>query len=301
MWSVWLVFCDCGFHSVGPLMDKDKNLMEASWWERLTVGETGSCSYSEAMLSKSLVQFSFDGWSCVPSLLFDVRPNYGGGNEDNGKLLQKVPCMHCCTECPQSYSRPPWTHASARDSWTLTGKSGSVSFGVTAFFLGPGEHKVLFVLSKSLFPQYCVSSGGTLVGLMVTSSKRSYAMPRSAALRAPAPAAGHCWPVPLQETLKYSSGSVYGVSGSWCAQGLFEPSECLCQVWCLILNVISPLLLSCWGFSFALGCGLSFCVGIQHSCVLLPNIKEVEQGIPFFIGMGGPLTWPWVFRLWKRN
>ena len=86
------------------------------------------------MLSKSLVQFSVDGWSCVPSLLFDLRPNYGGGNEDNGNLLQKVPCMHCSTECPQSCSRPPWTHASARDSWTLTGKSGSVSFGVTDLF-----------------------------------------------------------------------------------------------------------------------------------------------------------------------
>ena len=36
MWSVWLVFCDCGFHSVCPLTDKDKSLMEASWWERLT-------------------------------------------------------------------------------------------------------------------------------------------------------------------------------------------------------------------------------------------------------------------------
>ena len=44
MWSVWLVFCDCGFHSVCPLMDEDKRLMEASWWERLTEGETGSCS-----------------------------------------------------------------------------------------------------------------------------------------------------------------------------------------------------------------------------------------------------------------
>ena len=38
MWSDWLVFCDCGFHSVCPLMDKDKRLMEDSWWERLTVG-----------------------------------------------------------------------------------------------------------------------------------------------------------------------------------------------------------------------------------------------------------------------
>ena len=28
MWSIWLVFCDCGFHSVGPLMDKDKRLAD---------------------------------------------------------------------------------------------------------------------------------------------------------------------------------------------------------------------------------------------------------------------------------
>ena len=30
MWLVWLVFCDCGFHSVCPLTNKDKRLMEAS-------------------------------------------------------------------------------------------------------------------------------------------------------------------------------------------------------------------------------------------------------------------------------
>ena len=34
------------------------------------------------MLSKSLIQFSVDGWGFVPSLLFDLRPNHGGGNED---------------------------------------------------------------------------------------------------------------------------------------------------------------------------------------------------------------------------
>ena len=38
---------------------------------------------SVAMLSK-LIQFSVDGQGCVPSLLFDLRSNYGGGNEDNG-------------------------------------------------------------------------------------------------------------------------------------------------------------------------------------------------------------------------
>ena len=29
--SVWLVFCDCSFLSLCPLMDKDKRLMEADW------------------------------------------------------------------------------------------------------------------------------------------------------------------------------------------------------------------------------------------------------------------------------
>ena len=85
-------------------------------------------------------------------------------NKDNGGLLQKAPCMHCCAQCPQACSRPPLTHASAVDSWTLTGKSGSVSFGVTAPFSWVLVHKVLFVLSKSLFSQSCVSSGGSMVG-----------------------------------------------------------------------------------------------------------------------------------------
>ena len=44
-----------------------------------------------AMFSKPLIQFSVDGQGCVPSLFFDLRPNYGGGNEDDGDLLHKVP------------------------------------------------------------------------------------------------------------------------------------------------------------------------------------------------------------------
>ena len=108
-------------------------------------------------LSKFLIQFSVEGRGCVPSLLFDLRPNFGGGNEDNGYLLQKVPCMLCCTQCPRPCSRVPLTQASTRDSWTLTGKSGSVSCGVSSFLLGPGAHKVFFVPSKCLFPQSCGS------------------------------------------------------------------------------------------------------------------------------------------------
>ena len=39
---------------------------------------------------------------------------------------------------------------------------------------------------------------------------------------------------------------------------LFEPSGLLWWVCGLIVNVILPLLLSCWDFSFALACGVSF-------------------------------------------
>ena len=52
-----------------------------------------------AMFSKSLIQFSVDGWGCVSSLLFELRPNYGRGKEENGDLLQKVPGMQCHTQC----------------------------------------------------------------------------------------------------------------------------------------------------------------------------------------------------------
>ena len=114
-------------------MEKDKKLMEASCLERLTRGEPESSSDGWAMLSKSLVQFSVDGQDCGPSLLF-VPPNYVGCNEDNGDFLRKAPCTHCCIQCPPPCSRPPPAHASTRDSWTLTGMSGSVFYGVIGYW-----------------------------------------------------------------------------------------------------------------------------------------------------------------------
>ena len=82
---------------------------------------------------------------------------------------------------------------------------------VGSLLLSPGsqwKHKVLLVLSKSLFHLSCVSSGSSMVDLMVTSFRRAYSIPRSTAPRAPVPGAVHCWPIPLQETLKHSSVSV---------------------------------------------------------------------------------------------
>ena len=40
-----------------------------------------------AVLSKFLIQFSVDGRGFVPSLLFDLRPNYGGGKEEEKAQL----------------------------------------------------------------------------------------------------------------------------------------------------------------------------------------------------------------------
>ena len=124
--------------------------------------------------------------------------------------------------------------------WRLLDTHGqvwvSLFWGHCSFLLGPGVHKVLFVPSKSLFPHSCVSSSGSMVGLMVTSSKRAYAIPRSAAPRDPAPVAGCCWPTPLQETLKHSKA-------------------CLAQSLCWLLVCIrfcsSPL-------SISGGCGVWF-------------------------------------------
>ena len=80
-----------------------------------------------------------------------LGPNYGGGNKDNGDLLQKIP-----SQCPQTCSRPPLTHAFAGDSWTLTDKSGSVSCGVTALFSWVLVHtRFCLCLSIICFPVPC--------------------------------------------------------------------------------------------------------------------------------------------------
>ena len=131
----------------------------------------------------------------------------------------------------------------------------SLFWGHCSFLLGPSVHRVLFVPSKSLFPQSCVSAGGSMVGLMVTSSKRAYAIPRSAAPRALGPAAGNCQPMPPQETPGHSratlgqslAGSLLPSPGSWCAQGSvcalqYSVSPVLCKFWQLYGRVNGDLL-----------------------------------------------------------
>ena len=135
------------------------------------------------IFSKFLIPFSVDGKGCVPSLLLDLRPNYGGGNEDNGNLLQKSHAQTLLHSMPLTLQQAT-ANLHLHQSMRLLDTHGhvwvSLLWGHCSFHLGPGVHKVWLVPSKSLF-KFCVSSGSPMVGLMATSSKRAYAMPRSAA------------------------------------------------------------------------------------------------------------------------
>ena len=163
------------------------------------------------MVSKSLIQFSVDGQGSVPSLLFVLRPNYCGGNEDNGDLFHKEISMHCQPQCLQS--TPPWE--TPEYSWASLGQSL-----VGSLLLSPGSWCIqgLFVPFKSLFPQSCVSPGSSMVGLMATSSKRAYAIPWSAAPRAPQSPCGR----PLTHI---SAGEVKWTFGSITTKKLVEVME----------------------------------------------------------------------------
>ena len=181
------------------------------------------------MLSKSLIQFSVEGQGCVPSILFDLRPNYGGGNERNSDL-QKVPCT-AALSAPNAVlghcqpTPPPETpgHSRASLGQSLVG----------SLLLSPGSwcaQGSVCALQESV-SQSCASSGSSIVGLMDTSSKRAYAIPRCCT-QSPCP----CGSPLLAHASKGDTQtqfclSLCGVSGSWCTQGLFEPSECLWREW----------------------------------------------------------------------
>ena len=52
----------------------------------------------------------------INTLVIYLWPNYGEGNEDNGDLLQKVPCMHCYTQCAPPFRGQPMP---LLETWTL--------------------------------------------------------------------------------------------------------------------------------------------------------------------------------------
>ena len=91
---------------------------------------------------------------------------------------------------PQPCSRPAPTHTSTGDSWTLMGKSGSVSCGVTAPFSCVLVHTRFFLCSPRVcFPVLC-KFWWLYGGLMVTISKELM----------PCPGLLHPEPLPPQQS-----------------------------------------------------------------------------------------------------
>ena len=127
--------------------------------------------------------------------------------EDNGDFPQQILCMYCYNLSPilKQATTDPCLHERFLDTHRQVWDS--LLWGHCSLVLGPGAQASV-VPSKRLFPRSCVSSGSPMVELMATSSKRAYAIPKSAAPRAPVPAPDHSQPIPPQETLKHSSLSV---------------------------------------------------------------------------------------------
>ena len=144
------------------------------------------------MLNKSLIQFSVDEWSCVPFLLF----TWGQTMVDVMKIMAtsfKRP--HACTATLRA-PNPAAGHHRPTSPLETPGHS-KASLGqslVGSLLLSPGSwctQGSVCALQESI-SQSCISSGRSMVGLIVPSSKRACAIPKSAAPRAPAPAAVHC-------------------------------------------------------------------------------------------------------------
>ena len=187
------------------------------------------------------------------------------------------PTLYQATADPRLHWRLLDTH---RQVWV------SLLWGHCSFLLGPGAQGSVWALQESV-SQSCVSSGGSMAGLMATSPIR-WLMPYPRLL--------HPDPLPLQQAtadlylLKRHSDivclSLCGISGSWCTQAMFEPSERLWQVWGLILIVISPLLPYCWGFSFAVGCGVSQSHFSATQVLLQHHTAATPISIKSFIEIG---------------
>ena len=135
-------------------------------------------------------------------------------------------------------------HASTRDSRTPTGKSA-----VGSLLLSPGSWCTRFCLPSKTISQSYRSSGSSMVGLMATSPKRTYAIrtPRAPPLQQTTADPDLCRRRQMQFCLSLCGflglAHTRSVGALWASlAGMGFDSKCEL-----------PLLPSCWGFSFALG------------------------------------------------
>ena len=143
------------------------------------------------MLSKPLIQFSVNGWGCVPSLLF----TWGQTMVEVMKIMvTSFKRSHARTAAlianpAAGHRQPTPLLESPGHSWASLGQPL-----VESLLLSSGSWctQGSVCAPQESVSQSCVSSGGSMVGLMATSAKGAYAIPRSATPRAHAPSAVHC-------------------------------------------------------------------------------------------------------------
>ena len=142
--------------------------LSALWWRRTRglwklpdridwlKGKLGFVLVGRAMLSKYLIQFSVDEWSCISSLLFTWVQTMV---EAMKIMVTSFKWSHACTAILSAPNPagghyrpmpPPESPGHSRQVWV------SLFCGHCSFLLGPGVHKVLFVPAKNLFPLSCV-------------------------------------------------------------------------------------------------------------------------------------------------
>ena len=136
-------------------------------------------------------------------------------------------------------------------------------------------------MGQAMLPPCSLAWGQIMVGVMVvmvTSFKRTFA-----SIQWSQDCCSQCpWPRSRSLLTRASTGDTQTLKGRWLSvvwrslllslgpgahKVLFAPSEHLWKVWGLILNVIVPLIPSCWSFLFTPGHGVPYFDGIQHSPV----------------------------------
>ena len=134
--------------------------------------------------------------------------------------------MYCYTQCPQPCSRPPLTHVSTGDSWTFMGKSESVSSRITAPFSWVLVcTRFCLCPPRVCFPTLCkfwCLYGGVNGDLF----QESLCHTQVGCTQRPCPCSSPLLTrTSTGDTQTQFCFSLCGVPGSWCTQGLFEPSD----------------------------------------------------------------------------
>ena len=203
MWSDWLVFCVCGFQSVCPLMEQDKSLWKLPDGRDWLRGKLGLFLMDRDMLNKSLIQFSVDGRVVFPPCCLTWDQTMV---EVMKKMETSFKRLHAHTAA-LSAPDPAAGHHQPVPLLETPGHS-QASLGQSlmgSLLLSPGSwfaQGFVCALQESVPPALCKFWG--LYGVVNADLlQEAYGTPRSTASRAPASVAGHCWPTPLQETLKH--------------------------------------------------------------------------------------------------